>query len=177
MNEGSPLSKLLDSIANNSAVSRLAVQLYSRPRWRRLYGILAANRRELTRFAKFATVGVIGTVVDFTLLNVFILFFDFSKFWANTCSFSAAVVSNFIWNRLWTFPESRERSLVPQLVQFALVSLGGYVINQVIFLGLDSLYLHVWGTLGYNISKAIAILVVLFWNFGVNRVWTYRGID
>ncbi|MCJ7619940.1 MAG: hypothetical protein MUP64_06970, partial [Anaerolineae bacterium] len=63
------MSKLLDSIANNSAVSRLAVQLYSRPRWRRLYGILVANRRELTRFGKFATVGVIGTVVDFTVLN------------------------------------------------------------------------------------------------------------
>jgi putative flippase GtrA len=171
------LSKLLDSIANNSAVSRLAVQLYSRPRWRQLFGILADNRRELTRFVKFATVGVVGTVVDFSILNVLILLFDFSKFWANTCSFTAAVVSNFVWNRLWTFPESRERKLVPQLVQFALVSLGGYAINQTIFLGLDSLYLHVWGTLGYNISKAIAILVVLFWNFGVNRVWTYRGIE
>jgi putative flippase GtrA len=87
------------------------------------------------------------------------------------------VVSNFVWNRLWTFPESRERRLLPQLVQFSLVSLGGYAINQVIFLGLDSLYFHVWGTLGYNISKAIAIVVVLFWNFGMNRVWTYRGID
>jgi len=30
--------------------------------------------------------------------------------------------------------------------------------------------------LGYNVAKAIAIIVVLFWNFGVNRVWTYRGI-
>jgi len=139
--------------------------------------MIVANRSELTRFGKFATVGVIGTVVDFTVLNVLILFFDFGKFWANTCSFTAAVVSNFIWNRLWTFPESRERNLVPQLVQFALVSLGGYVINQVIFLGLDSLYFHAWGTLGYNVSKAIAILVVLFWNFAINRVWTYRGID
>lgn len=171
------MSKLRDSIANNTAVSRLAVRLYSRPRWRRLYVKLVANRRELTRFAKFASVGVIGTVVDFTVLNLLILFFDFSKFWANTCSFTAAVLSNFVWNRLWTFPESRERSLVPQLVQFALVSLGGYVINQVIFLGLDSLYFHAWGTLGYNVSKAIAILVVLFWNFAINRVWTYRGID
>jgi len=32
------------------------------------------------------------------------------------------------------------------------------------------------GPLGYNVAKAIAIIVVLFWNFGVNRVWTYRGI-
>ena len=171
------MSKLIDSILSNATVARLGVQLYSRPRWRRVYTTLAANRRELVRFAKFATVGIIGTVVDFSVLNTLILSFGFTKFWGNTCSFAAAVVSNFIWNRLWTFPESRERSLVPQLVQFALVSVGGYVINQVIFLGLDSLYLHTWGTLGYNISKAVATLVVLFWNFGINRVWTYRGIE
>ncbi len=142
-----------------------------------MFTALEANRRELARFVKFATVGVIGTVVDFSVLNTLILRFGFTKFWGNTCSFTAAVVSNFIWNRLWTFPESRARGLVPQLVQFALVSVGGYVINQVIFLGLDRVYLHTWGTLGYNVSKAVATLVVLFWNFGINRVWTYRGIE
>jgi putative flippase GtrA len=171
------LSRIIESILSNAAVARLGVQLYSRPRWRRVFTTLEANRRELVRFAKFATVGIVGTVVDFSVLNTLILSFGFTKFWGNTCSFTAAVVSNFIWNRLWTFPESRERSLVPQLIQFALVSVGGYVINQIIFLGLDSLYLHTWGTLGYNVSKAVATLVVLFWNFGINRVWTYRGIE
>ena len=138
---------------------------------------IGENRREVVRFAKFAVVGIVGTVVDFTVLNVLILGFDVTKFWANTCTFSAAVLSNFIWNRLWTFPESREKALVPQLVQFGLVSLGGYVINQMIFLGLDSLIFHAWGTIGYNISKATATVIVLFWNFGINRVWTYRDIE
>lgn len=138
--------------------------------------LFLSNRKEFERFVKFATVGAIGTVVDFSVLNLLILVFGLSKFWANTCSFSAAVLSNFIWNRLWTFPESRQERVVPQLVQFALVSLGGYILNQTIFLGLDYLVFHVWGTLGYNIAKAIAILVVLFWNFGINRIWTYRSV-
>jgi putative flippase GtrA len=30
--------------------------------------------------------------------------------------------------------------------------------------------------LSYNLAKAFAIGVVLFWNFGINRIWTYRGI-
>lgn len=171
------MSKLLDSIVGSPPVSRLLLRVYERPRWRRLCLTVLGNRRELVRFSKFATVGIIGTVVDFSVLNLLILGFGFTKFWANTCSFTAAMISNFIWNRLWTFPESRERNLVPQLTQFALVSAGGYVINQVIFLGLDGLIFHVWGTLGYNLSKAIAIVVVLFWNFGINRMWTYRGID
>jgi putative flippase GtrA len=170
------LSKLLDPLFTNSAVHRLVLLVQSHPRSERVYLALLANQREVVRFLKFATVGAIGTVVDFAVLNLLILVFGFSKFWANTCSFSAAVVSNFIWNRLWTFPESRQEPLVPQLIQFALVSIGGYVINQTIFLGLDALVFHVWGTLGYNIAKAVAILVVLFWNFGVNRIWTYRSI-
>jgi len=170
------LSKLLDPLFTNSAVHRLVLLVQSHPRSERVYLALLANQREVVRFLKFATVGAIGTVVDFAVLNLLILVFGFSKFWANTCSFSAAVVSNFIWNRLWTFPESRQEPLVPQLIQFALVSIGGYVINQTIFLGLDALVFHVWGTLGYNIAKAVAILVVLFWNFAVNRIWTYRSI-
>jgi putative flippase GtrA len=171
------LSRLFDSIAGSPRVTRMLGQVQTRPRWRRLYLAIAGNRKEFGRFAKFATVGTVGTVVDFSVLNLLILGFGLTKFWANTWSFSAAVLSNFVWNRLWTFPESRERPLVPQLAQFGLVSVGGYVINQVIFLGLDALVFHVWGTLGYNISKAIAILVVLFWNFGINRIWTYRGIS
>jgi putative flippase GtrA len=170
------LSRLSDTILGNATVSRLAARLYVHPWGRRLYLTLLSNRKEVVRFVKFATVGVIGTVVDFSVLNLLVLGFGFTKFWANTCSFTAAVLSNFIWNRLWTFPESRERGLIPQLVQFSLVSLGGYIINQTIFLGLDSLVLHVWGTVGYNLAKAIATLVVLLWNFGINRIWTYRGI-
>lgn len=142
-----------------------------------MHTAVLAKRKEIVRFAKFATVGAIGAVVDFSVLNLLILVFGLSKFWANTCSFSAAVLSNFVWNRFWTFPESRQEQLVPQMIKFTLVSTGGYVINQTIFLGLDALVFHVWGTLGYNIAKAIAILVVLFWNFGINRIWTYRNIE
>jgi putative flippase GtrA len=29
----------------------------------------------------------------------------------------------------------------------------------------------------YNLAKITAIGVVLFWNFGINRIWTYRGIE
>ncbi len=134
------------------------------------------NRVEFVRFIKFSIVGTIGAIVDFGLLNLGIQVFGLAKWLANTFSFSAAVVSNFTWNRLWTYPESRKQPLAPQLGQFFLVNLAGLGINQVIFLSLDHYVFAPWGTWGYNISKAIAIGVVLFWNFGVNRFWTYRSI-
>lgn len=134
------------------------------------------NRIEFVRFVKFSIVGTIGAIVDFGLLNLGIQVFGLAKWLANTFSFSAAVVSNFTWNRLWTYPESRKHPLAPQLGQFFLVNLAGLGINQAIFLSLDRYVFAPWGTWGYNISKAIAIGVVLFWNFGVNRFWTYRSI-
>ena len=97
---------------------------------------------------------------------------------ANAISFTMAVLSNFTWNRLWTFPESRERPLGSQLGQFAVVNLVGLGINTVLLLVMDQyVFQHlVSARLSYNLAKAFAIAVVLFWNFGVNRIWTYRGI-
>lgn len=155
---------------------------------------LQANSKEIVRFVKFAIVGAFGAVVDYSVLNLLIQLAGFPKLWANTCSFSVAVLSNFTWNRLWTFPESRERPITTQLAQFAIVNIIGLGINQLIFLSTDAYLLGEKGllagpvavlaamaglshyTLAYNLAKAIAIGVVLFWNFGANRLWTYRGI-
>jgi putative flippase GtrA len=131
---------------------------------------------ELGRFLKFAVVGAIGAVVDFSLLNLGIQVFDLAKWLANTFSFTAAVCSNFAWNRLWTYPESRAESPWRQLGQFFIVNLVGYGINQAVFLPLAHYVFAGWDIWGYNVSKAIAIGIVLFWNFGINRVWTYRAI-
>jgi len=142
----------------------------------RIRTLVEQHRTEIVRFLKFGVVGTIGAVVDFSVLNLGIQVFGLEKWLANTFSFFAAVLSNFTWNRLWTFPESRERPMGPQMVQFFVVNLVGYGINQLIFLSLDHYVFEPWGVFGYNLSKAIAIGVVLFWNFGANRIWTYRGI-
>ncbi len=152
------------------------------------------GRREVHRFLKFATVGALGAVIDYGLLNLLILGAGMPKFWANCCSFTAAVLSNFVWNRLWTFPESRERPVGSQLLQFAIINIIGLAINQSIFLSVDRFVLgeaggwyHVSGEIAaflgisapvvaYNLSKACATVVALFWNFGGNRLVTYRGL-
>jgi len=159
-------------------LARLAAIGHAHPRTARLTDVAIHNRRELKRFIKFAIVGAIGTVVDFTTLNILHLAFGLSLPVANTISFCLAVISNFTWNRLWTFPESRQRPLGTQLLKFGAVNLVGLVINQVVFLGLNHYVFEPWlGELGYNVAKAIAIIVVLFWNFGINRIWTYKGIQ
>jgi putative flippase GtrA len=133
--------------------------------------------REVTRFVKFAIVGAIGMVVDLTILNIMHKVVGLPLLVSNTISFSVAVLSNFTWNRLWTFPESRARPLIPQLGQFALVNVVGLAINNLVLWFVFTLVRDVvpdpWN---YNLAKIIAIGVVLFWNYGINRLWTYKGI-
>ena len=143
------------------------------PRW------LQAKPREFRRFIKFAIVGGFGAVVDFAVLNFLILILGFPKALANLISVSAAIISNFTWNRLWTFPESREHAVHSQFGKFVIVNLIGLGINQLVFLATDAWIFEPWlgpRALSYNLAKACAIGVVLFWNFGANRLWTYREI-
>ncbi len=151
--------------------------------------------KEVERFIKFAIVGAIGAVVDFTVLNIMKVVFEnmgLGVGWdigldphqiqlvaANIISFSTAVVSNFTWNRLWTFPESRQLPIAGQLSQFAIVNILGLIINTVLLVVMDE---YVFSNffderVSYNLAKAFAIGVVLFWNFGINRIWTYRSIE
>lgn len=139
---------------------------------------VSENHGEFKRFVKFAVVGTLGAAVDFSVLNLFVLGLGWSKEYANLVSVTCAIVSNFVWNRLWTFPESRERPLHTQFGQFALVNVIGLAINQFVFLATDALIFDKMfpHPLDYNVAKATAIIVVLFWNFLANRNWTYRGI-
>ncbi len=144
------------------------------------------QRKEAKRFVKFATVGAIGSVTDFTVLNILVHFFGFLPVVANVFSVSTAMIQNFVLNRYWTFPESRRRQATSQLAQFVLVSVVGVGINTLVFYVVDRMLQSFWidftgsadlgFTVSYNFAKLFAIGVVLFWNFAANRLWTYRGL-
>jgi putative flippase GtrA len=188
------LIRFIAIIDGHPRLSRWSAWLAGLPLVGRFWIGLRSNPKEMERFVKFAIVGTIGFLVDLTVLNVMKRLFEaislgsawnlsmeprqFQLAVANTISFSAAVLSNFTWNRLWTFPESRERALSRQLLQFAIVNVLGWCINTVLLLVMDQyVFQHFVGTrMSYNLAKAIATIVVLFWNFGLNRVWTYGGI-
>lgn len=156
------------------------------------------NAKELERFLKFAIVGTIGAIVDFATLNILQGTIlppagsneEMNVRLATGIAFTAAVSSNFIWNRYWTYPDSRSRSIMLQLGQFFIVNIAG-LIFRLIFVGftyspLGTMAYDVIGgnpsdealnQLGSNISQAIAVVIVMFWNFFVNRYWTYNDVD
>ncbi len=142
------------------------------------------NSKEAERFLKFAVVGTIGFMVDFGLLYILKEFVGLPTIIANTLSFCAAVVSNFTLNRYWTYPDSRSKKLSAQLIQFTLVSLIGLLINDIIVVLLEHPFQSLLDTgftflpiAGYIPAKIVATVVVLFWNFFINRRWTYNDVQ
>jgi len=152
--------------------------------------MILTNAKERTRFFRFAIVGAAGAVIDFGVFNILTLmvaFFKQNAVWASVISFILAVVSNFTWNRLWTYPDSRSKSMARQLTQFVAVSLIGLLIRTPLFAWLEkvltSFLAERWTykivtpvTVAHNLSLATVILIVMIWNFIANRYWTYNDV-
>ena len=148
------------------------------------------NPAERGRFLRFAVVGVIGAIVDFGTFNILENIFNLVPVIASIISFSAAIISNFLWNRFWTYPDSRSKPLTQQLIQFAIISVMGLIIRTPLFAFMDhrlvdfaqvvdlpNLSVDLLETLAHNLALAIAVGVVMFWNFFINRFWTYNDVE
>ena len=174
-------------------------------------GRFGLSPKEAERFIKFLVVGGIGFVVDFGIFNLLLDPFDvllqggmplygrlleagltasqvarLGPGLAGTVSFVAAIVSNFLWNRYWTYPDSRGKSFRRQFAMFTVVSIAGIIIRIPIITLTHDPFIHLMGQisplaaygerLGENLALALAVLVVMFWNFFVNRYWTYSDV-
>lgn len=148
------------------------------------------NRREVGRFAKFMVVGAIGAVVDFGTFNLLVGVLRVWSVASSVLSFCTAVTSNFLWNRYWTYPDSRAKPVLQQVAQFLVVSAVGLLVRTPIFAALEKPYARALSgagvaslspvpaeRLGSNLALATALVIVLFWNFFINRLWTYGDVS
>jgi putative flippase GtrA len=150
--------------------------------------VILTDPQERTRFLKFMAVGAFGALVDFGIANLLAHFFNMPLVYAGTISFTCAVISNFIWNRYWTYPDSRSRPLHRQLIMFFAVNVAGIAIRLPILKFGESPLLKFFQNqnlpssitpdfLARNFTLAIAVGIVMLWNFFVNRYWTYNDIS
>jgi putative flippase GtrA len=151
--------------------------------------MIITDPQERGRFLRFAFVGLIGAVVDFGVANLLTAVFHMDFVVASIISFTAAVVSNFLWNRFWTYPDSRSKPISRQVFQFGVISLLGLAIRTPIVKFLENPTINFFTRtlpnafflsprfLGHNITLAIAVFVVMMWNFFANRFWTYNDVS
>lgn len=142
-------------------------------------------RRALRQFGKYAVVGGLGTATDFTVTVFLIEQTGVTVLMAGACGFAAAVVQNFLLNRLWTFPGSAHYNTRGQMVRFTLVSLVGLAIHLFLFSFVDRSLMPYWTVwlgsaerafaLSYRFAKLCAISVTLIWNYTANRLWPFKS--
>jgi len=151
--------------------------------------MILTNARERTRFLRFLVVGIIGASVDFGVMNLLTHGLNMAVVAAGTISFLAAVTSNFLWNRYWTYPDSRSKPISRQYVEFAIINTLGLVIRVPILAFIDPLLRSFFSSLIWrpanlppfvladNLSLALAVGIVMFWNFFANRYLTYADVE
>ena len=149
--------------------------------------MILTQGKEHVRFLKFAAVGTIGAVIDFGVMNLMSHLFDMKLVYAGTISFICAVISNFTLNRYWTYPDSRSRHFLHQLGMFFIVNAAGIAIRipilhfvepeTLVYFNKISTHLLSAEFLAKNFTLALAVGIVMLWNFFINRYWTYNDVD
>lgn len=153
----------------------------------------------LKRFIKFGVVGGFGTVVDFGITALLMYFFQMGEYYSmsfeeimsegldnvvfvvlfvNAIGFIVAATCNYYLNRIWTW-RSKNPNVGGEYTRFLMVSIIGLIIN-IGAIYLCNRYLNwsfYWGELyiaAFWVSKTIATLVVMFWNFFANNYFTFK---
>jgi dolichol-phosphate mannosyltransferase len=133
----------------------------------------------VSRFMRFAAVGLSGVVVDMGLL--FLLSDPTMLGWGLTRSkliaSELAIVNNFVWNDSWTFGDISARQTgtkdrLRRFGKFQLICLAGLVLNTVLL----NLQFNLLGMNRY-VANAVAIVAVTAWNFWLNLKLSWRAAD
>ena len=131
------------------------------------------------RFFMFAFLGGCAALVN---ILVFYIVYDVmalpvTEFWHNAiaevCAAELSILANFIPNDYFTFRhlDGHQRSWLARCLRFHTVSIGGSVLTFLIEIGIHNL-LHIRAI----IAQAIALIIVLFYNFTFHHLFTYRHV-
>ncbi|MEG4986905.1 glycosyltransferase [Microcoleus sp. BR0-C5] len=131
-------------------------------------------RWPMGKFLRFGLVGFSGVFVNMGVLYVLVDILGLGLTRSLIVAGELAIISNFLWNDLWTFgdiskrqPGSRQR--LKRLLKFNTICLMGLILNVL----LVNLLFNVLGMNKY-LANLIAIATVTLWNFWINMKLSWR---
>jgi len=142
-----------------------------------IFGPIAQNK-SYRQFVKFSIVGAVNTLVDWIFFYLFKSLFmggfglanlQMARQLAKAASFVVSASSGYVMNRKWTF-RSADKNVAKEALKFMIVALGGLVINQAVFYVVTSKL--AWRDI---FGLAIATASAMFWNFIMNKKWTFKA--
>jgi putative flippase GtrA len=130
-------------------------------------------------FIRFSVVGVLNTLVDFGLLNIFMFVTGITSGWTfigiRSFTFLCGVLVSFMLNKGWTFKSLAIEKRNIQFVQFVIVSMLTLCINNIItaFLlpyNIFALNRYLWANIATFIGALVAILIRYF----MSKKWVFK---
>ncbi len=162
------------------------------------------QRRGVRQFVKFCIVGGISTVIDLGLHWALMFWVTINgellshlvgaQVWGllhpgvmptdkdlTNSSFAIlkivpvglAILNSFFWNRKWTFRVLGNEAVHKQVIKFYTIALIGMVLNVLISTGMFNV-IPGHPKRSWAIASLIAMVVVVFWNFFGQKLWTFK---
>lgn len=130
------------------------------------------NREAANQFVKVGAIGILNTVVDFTLFNV-LRVGGVPRNWAITIAFAVATFVSYLLNRRWSFQLTDGRVSLRETVNFYAINIVAWLVTIAIVEAADWLFGPL-SLLGENFAKFAAVVVILIPKFAGYRDIVFR---
>lgn len=126
----------------------------------------------LGQFTRYLFTGGLAFIADFGLFALCLYVFEWHYLLANLVGLIAGLILNYALSVAWVFADCKrtlEKKKFAEFVIFTLIGIAGVGINQLLmFIMVGQLELL------EMLSKMIAAIIVLMWNFGARKLVLFR---
>lgn len=127
---------------------------------------LEKNHDTRIQLLRYIFVGGAATVVDMGSLYIFTSIIGLNYLISAAIAFILGVTANYLLCVAWIF-ESTGR-VKREIILFLVIGVGGLILNEVIiWLLVEEVGLY------YMLAKAVAVVIVLVWNFGMRKKYVF----
>ena len=132
---------------------------------------ISPTKNGFLQFFRYIFVGGIATVVDWGVLFLLTDFVHIYHMVSAIISFIAGLITNFFLSKLLVFKANKARVNHPvmEFISYAVIGVIGLGITELIMF----LFTNCWN-IHYLISKVIATVIVLAWNYVARKLIVYK---
>lgn len=124
--------------------------------------------RAVSRLSRFGVVGLVGAAVYYVALWIMVEELRLSVLVATSIAFLLVALENYVLHYVWTFKSTNQHAIA--LPRFLSMNLVGFFINLgIMFAGVEKLAFN------YFLVQAVAIILVMCWNFSLSFIWIFRS--
>lgn len=130
---------------------------------------------KIVRFVKFGTVGFVGFLVNYLGLELFKRL-GLSTYFSTLIATELAIISNFIFNNVWTFKEkmiTRVSDVIPQFIKFNVSSIFAVIVQPLIVSGATKLFADTSTVRLLSLVFAVVVVVIPY-NYAVYNIFIWK---